>query len=265
MPQIQHGEISLHYEWLQQDGMPVLMLSNSLGTTHEMWEPQMKAFARQFQVLRYDMRGHGRSSRGSQTGSIELLGRDVLALLDALELPQVHFCGLSIGGAIGQWLAVQAPTRISKLLLCNTAAKIGNTQGWNDRIEIVKKQGMQAIVEGGLARWFTAGFLASGASMVETMRAMLSQNDPAGYIAGCEAVRDMDQRDTAPAIKSPTCIVAGEFDNVTSLADAQWLHEWIPGAKLVVLPTAHISNVEVPELFSATVLDFLENSAEMCA
>ncbi|MDX6457739.1 MAG: 3-oxoadipate enol-lactonase / 4-carboxymuconolactone decarboxylase [Acidobacteriaceae bacterium] len=258
MPQIDSGDVSLYYELSGPAGTRVLMLSNSLGTTLDMWEPQMRAFEKHFQVLRYDMRGHGRSSTGTKPCTIQLLGHDVIALLDALELRSIQFCGLSIGGAIGQWLGIHAPERLSKLLLCNSAARIGNPQSWSERIQTIQAHGMQPIVEAGLRRWFTQDFLVSGAPMIEKMRTMLADSDPAGYIACCEALREMDLRDAVQAIAVPVCILAGESDRVTTVEDAREIEQKIRGSQVVVLPAAHISNVEVPDLFEAAALAFLE-------
>ena len=189
--------------------------------------------------------------------SIDLLGGDVLALLDALGVQKVHFCGLSVGGVIGQWLGVHAASRLSKLVLCNTAAKIGTPEIWNSRIAIVQKDGMQAIVEGVLGRWFTPSFLASNPPLLASMRHKLAAADPAGYTAACVAIRDMDLREDVTSIECPTLLVAGEFDLVTTVADARFLTDCITGATMTVLPAAHISNAEVPEQFNVPVLKFL--------
>jgi len=262
MASVELRDVSLHYEISGKTNAPVLMFSNSLGTTLEMWQPQLAEFEREFQVLRYDMRGHGKSSTPAGPYSMDMLGSDALALLDALGLESVHFCGLSIGGAIGQWLGIHAASRLRKLVLCNTAAKIGTTETWNARISTVELEGMGAIVDAVISRWFTAPFLATGGPAVAAMREMLASADPAGYAAACAAIRDMDQREAVDSIQTPTLVVGGEFDMATTIADARFLEGRIAGARFVSLPAAHISNAEVPAQFNAALLDFLASDSE---
>ncbi len=257
MPHADLAGVSLYYEFSGAADAPVLLLSTSLGTTAEMWRPQLDAFAADFRVLRYDMRGHGRSNTPAGPYTIAGLGADVIGLLDHLGIERVDFCGLSIGGMIGQWLAVNAESCLKRLVLSNTAAKIGTEEGWNERIEVVRSGGMAAIVDGGMERWFTPGFRASQPTVVAEMRAMLGASDPAGYVAACAAIRDMDQRATVAVIRTQTLIIAGEFDPVTTVADAEFLHGQILGSKMAVLPASHISNVEASEQFNAAVLAFL--------
>jgi 3-oxoadipate enol-lactonase len=257
MPRIDLSGVSLHYQLSGRPGAPVLMLSNSLGTTLHMWAPQLQEFEARFQLLRYDVRGHGESLTTPGPYTIDLLGGDVLALLDALDIPRVHFCGLSVGGVLGQWLAIHARSRLDRLVLCNTAAKIGTPENWNARIAQVRQGGMEAIADAVIDRWFTAPFRAARPPIVAAMRRMLAAAGPAGYVATCEAIRDMDQREQAARIARPTLIVAGEFDQATTVADAQFLESAIPGAVLTVLPAAHISNAELPAQFNAAVLSFL--------
>jgi 3-oxoadipate enol-lactonase len=255
--QIDLPGVSLHYELSGRPDAPVLVLSNSLGTTLQMWNPQLEALERHFQLLRYDMRGHGTSSTPPGPYTIDQLGRDVLALLDALDIAKINFCGLSAGGVVGQWLGIHAGPRLSKLVLCNTAAKIGSAEIWNRRISDVESGGMQSITDGVLQRWFTADFLASGNSMVADIRQMLLNTPVAGYVATCAAIRDMDFRSALAAVQTPVCIVAGVHDMVTTLADAQFLRDRIDKAELASLPAAHISNVEAQRGFTEIVVNFL--------
>ncbi len=257
MPLIDLGDVSLNYELSGRLDAPVLLLSNSLGTTLGMWDPQREELEKKYRLLRYDMRGHGASSVPAGPYTVDLLGRDVLALLDALRIDEVYFCGLSVGGVIGQWLGIHAPSRFRKLILCNTAAKIGTAETWNKRIADVQLGGMEAVADAVVQRWFTAEFVASGAPVVTTMRQMLAACNPAGYVAACAAIRDMDLREAVGVIPIPVCLIAGERDAVTTLADAQFLQSHIAGAELVTLPAAHISSAEVPQQFSAAVLKFL--------
>jgi len=258
MPRAELKEVSIYYEISGRADAPVLMLSSSLGTTGEMWKPQLEAFGRDYQVLRYDMRGHGRSSTPPGPYSIQQLAADVVALLDSLGLDKVDYCGLSIGGMIGQWLGANLPSRLNRLILCNTAAKIGTEETWNGRIAAVQVGGMAAIIDGGaMERWFTPGFRNARSPMFIEMRDMLAATDPVGYIAACAAIRDMDQRATAASIVTSTLVIACEHDPVTTVSDAQFLHDSISGSTLTVLPASHISNVEAAQQFNAAVLGFL--------
>jgi len=260
MPHIDLPDVSLHYQLSGPPDAPVLLLSNSLGTSLDMWKPQTAPFAHLYRVLRYDMRGHGRSSTPPGPYTLDKLGRDVVSLLDTLGFDQVDFCGLSLGGVIGQWLGVNVPARLKHLMLCNTAAKIGTEATWNSRIEAVQTGGTAAIADAVIERWFTPAYRAAQPAIVAEMRTMLAASDPAGYAAACAAIRDMDQRATAASIASPTLLIAGEYDPVTTVSDAEFLQARIPDARLVVLPAAHISNVEASEQFNAAVLNFLAES-----
>lgn len=240
-----------------RDDAPVLMLSNSLGTTMDMWAPQMAAWTQRFRVLRYDSRGHGGSDSPPGGYAMDRLGRDVVELLDALGLDRVHFCGLSKGGMVGQWLAVHAPDRLDRLILANTAAYMGPPSGWQGRIEGVLKDGMAPLAEASIARWFTPDFPASVPDAVAPIRAMLLANDPVGYAGCCAAIRDMDQRPTAPLNRTPTLVIAGGEDPSTSVADAAFLADAARDGELAVLPAAHLSNVECAQPFADAVAAFL--------
>jgi len=190
--------------------------------------------------------------------SIGTLGQDVVALLNQLGMEKVHFCGLSIGGFIGQWLGARAPQRLSSLILCNTAAKIGTAETWNKRIADIEQGGMAAVADSVLERWFTPGFRTAHPAEVAPLRAMLLANDPRGYTLLCAAIREMDQRKLAEEIRVPTCVLAGEHDPVTTVEDSKFLEDRIPGAKLVTVPAAHISNVEAAAQFNTAVTGFLK-------
>ncbi len=236
---------------------PVLVLSNSLGTNLSMWEPQMGELTRAFRVLRYDTRGHGESSVTPGPYSIERLGRDVVALLDRLAIDRAHFCGLSLGGMTGMWLAIHAPTRVTRLALCNTAARMPPADLWNTRIEQVRAGGMEAIVEATLARWFTPAFFAQSPVIAASIRAMLLACPANGYSACCAAIRDMDQREAITGISALTLVIAGSHDPSTPPADGRFIAERIAGARYVELPAAHLSNIEAAPEFTAALLNFL--------
>lgn len=260
MAQLRLAEGELDYTLQGPAGKPVLVLSNSLGTDRHMWDSQMAAFTEHFQVLRYDTRGHGQSLVSPGTYSIEQLGGDVLALLDALQLDKVHFCGLSMGGLIGQWLGINAGERLHKLVICNTAAKIGTQDVWNPRIEMVLGQGEQAMValrDASIARWFTPAFAEANPSETRRVTDMLAATSPQGYAANCAAVRDADFREQLGAIKVPLLVIAGTEDAVTTPADARFIQSQVAGAEYAEFAAAHLSNVEVGAPFGDRVIEFL--------
>lgn len=260
MPVVHLADGDLNYQMQGPAGAPVLVLSNSLGTDLGMWDTQMPALTEHFRVLRYDTRGHGASLVTEGPYSIEQNGRDVLALLDALGIAQASFCGLSMGGLIGQWLGINAPARLQRLVLCNTAARIGTPEVWNPRIDTVLRDGqaaMTALRDASIARWFTADFAEAQAGKVEPIVAMLAQTSAQGYAANCAAVRDADFREQLGAIQAPTLIVCGTADAVTTPEHGRFMQQRIAGAQLIEFPAAHLSNVEAGEGFSRALLDFL--------
>ena len=258
MPFVDANKTVLYHQFDGSPQDPVLLLSNSLGSDVSMWDAQAEAFSRRYRLLRYDSRGHGRSAVPKGPYRIEDLGRDVLGLLDALGIERVRFCGLSKGGVVGMWLAANAPERVERLVLCNTSAYFGNPPLWNARIEAVRTSGMQAVVPQVLERWLSPEFRARDPDAVERVRSMLLATPPEGYAACCEALRDMDLREAIGAIRAPTLVVVGTQDPATPPEMGRSIAERIRGARVVELPTAHLSNVEAGERFTAAVLDFLE-------
>jgi 3-oxoadipate enol-lactonase len=237
---------------------PVLLLSNSLGTSMDLWAPQIAAFVSHFRVLRYDSRGHGRSDVPIGAYSLDMLGRDVVDLLDALGIERVHFCGISKGGMVGQWLGVFAAQRIGRLVLSNTASLIGTPPAWQKRILDTQLGGMGLIADGILQRWFTPSFLQSSRDIVETVLSRLLATDPAGYAGCCAAIRDADFRPIVSLITQPTLIVCGQHDIATTSVEASELAARISGSALVQLDASHLSNVECPTGFNESVLAFLQ-------
>ena len=239
------------------EGAPWLVLSNSLGATLEMWEPQLDAFSRHYRVLRYDTRGHGQSSIPPRPWAIADLGRDVVAMLDALGIERASYCGLSMGGATGMWLATHARDRLERLVLCNTTPWLGPPEAMNARIEQVQAHGMEPLVDGILQRWFTPEFRALDAASVQRVRQMLLASPVEGYAGCCEALRDMDQRADLARITTPTLVIAGTHDPApTPDAARQWAAT-MPQALFIELPAAHLSNIGAAAGFNAAVLDFL--------
>jgi len=247
----------IHYQFDGDPDAPVLMLSNSLAMDLSMWQRQVAALSPKFRVLRYDSRGQGSSLVTAGPYSIELLARDALALLDRLEIPCVHFCGLSLGGMIGMWLAAHEPARVGKLVLANTAALLPPPAAWDARIKSVQEGGITAIVDLVMERWFTPAFRESRPFDVETARHSLLATSPDGYIACVAALRDMDLRDELISIRSHSLVIAGSFDPATPPAMGRTIAEAIDGARFIELLTSHLSNIEAPEAFNAAVLEFL--------
>lgn len=259
MPFAEIPGVRLHYRLDGDATLPVLVLANSLGTNLDMWNPQIKAFAKHFRVLRYDTRGHGQSSVTPGPYTIAQLGEDVIALLDALKLDRAHFCGLSMGGITGMWLALNHASRFDKVVLCNTAAYIGPPENWTSRAAAVERDGVDSIATAVVDKWLTPGYAAGRPALVQSLQAMLSATNAAGYAANCRAVRDSDLRNAVAGIPHPTLVIAGSSDIPTPPRDAQYLAQTIPGARYVELEAAHLSNLEQEEPFTDAVLNFLRS------
>jgi 3-oxoadipate enol-lactonase len=236
---------------------PVLMLCNSLGTDLHMWDDQVKAVTERFRLVRYDRRGHGKSAAPKGPYSMEMLGKDALAVMDGVGVQKVNWCGLSMGGMVGMWLGANAPQRIDRLVLSNTSAYMADKQIWNDRIKTVRAGGLTAIVDGTMERWFTKGFRERAPQAIARMKEMMLKTPVEGYIGCGEAVRDMDHREIIRTITAPTLIIAGRHDPATTVEAGEFLRDRIPGAKLAVLEAAHIANVEQPQAYTDTLLGFL--------
>jgi len=258
MPMIDADACPIHVQVDGPERGPVLMLCNSLGTTLHMWDDQVEPFARRFRLVRYDRRGHGRSGAPNGPYTIDRLGKDALAVMDALGVDKVNWCGLSLGGMVGMWLGAHAPARLDRLILSNTACYMPGGGLWDQRIKAVREGGMAALADGILERWFTPKFRESAPGVMARMREMVLSTPPAGYAACCEAIRDMDQRESIRTISAPTLIIAGRHDPATNLEAAEFMLARIPGASLKVLDAAHISNVEQPRDYAETVLGFLK-------
>jgi 3-oxoadipate enol-lactonase len=251
------ADVRLHYTLDGDVSKPVLVMSNSLGTSGQMWAPQVAALSRHFHLLRYDTRGHGESTVTPGPYSIPQLAGDVLGLLDTLGLKRVHFCGLSMGGITGMWLGVNAPDRIDHLILSNTAAFIGPSDAWTTRAARVATEGIGSIADAVVSRWLTPDHAAAHPQQVADLRALLCTTPDAGYAANCIAVRDADLREDVARITAPTLVISGAGDVPTPPADGQYLASHIKGARYVELAGAHLSNQEEPARFSRTVLEFL--------
>ncbi len=257
MTKIHASGIEINYKLEGTEGSPVLVFSNSLGTDFKMWDAIMPKLLPYFQILRYDTRGHGGTTSTTEPYSIDLLGNDILALTKALKIEKFAFCGLSMGGLIGQWLGIYHSERLEKLIICNTAAKIGVAEAWNERIEGILKNGTASIWEGTLRRWFTPVFHHEKEKISAVKTAFLGCNTE-GYAAACAAVRDADFREKINKIDVKTLIITGNQDPVTTVENAEFLKLKIKNSALKILDAAHLSAVEQPEVFAKALLDFLK-------
>jgi 3-oxoadipate enol-lactonase/4-carboxymuconolactone decarboxylase len=247
----------LHYLLEGPEDAPVVVMANSLGATLRMWDEQASALNDRFRSLRYDHRGHGGSPIPPGPYTIEDLGRDVLALLEQLGIERVSFCGLSLGGMVGMWLASEAPGRIDRLVLCCTAARFA-PDVYDSRARTVREHGVAEIADDVLERWFTPAFRASQHDVVEWARRMLLDTPAEGYAGCCEAVRDADLRSRLGAISAPTIVVAGADDPASPPEQAELICDSIPHARLVVIEqAAHLANVEQPKAVTSALLDHL--------
>jgi 3-oxoadipate enol-lactonase len=259
---IKVNNIQMNYELSGKKGAPVVVLSHSLASSLVMWNPQMDALNLYFQVLRYDIRGHGDSDTPLGAYTLELLGNDAIGLLDALNINQVHFIGLSMGGMIGQCLALNYPHRLKSLVLCDTASVIPSDVQpiWQERIDKARKKGMEALLEETMERWFTPAFLTKNSQMLALIQKQFLATPVSGYIGCAEAIRKLNYLDRLSEIKMPTLIMIGEDDPATPVSASVAMDERISNSKLVILPSArHLSNVEQTEAFNTALLTFLKN------
>lgn len=249
---------AIAYRFDGPERAPVLVLSNSLGTDMRMWAPQMDALTHDFRVLRYDSRGHGASAAPAGAYSIDRLGCDVIELLDSLNIETVDFCGLSLGGMIGQWLGIREPGRIKRLVLANTSSRMAPPSAWDARIAFVLLDGMAPLAEASVERWFTGDFAARSPDRIAPIRDMLLATDQQGYAGCCAAIRDMDMRRTVQLIEAPTLIIGGTRDSATPPPHSDALASAISGARSVMLNAAHLSNVEQSKDFTDALTWFLK-------
>ncbi|WP_211463357.1 3-oxoadipate enol-lactonase [Collimonas silvisoli] len=236
---------------------PVVVLSNSLGTTLAMWDGQAQVLQQHYRVLRYDTRGHGRSLVSAAPYTLQMLGQDVLHLLDALQIEKFHFCGISMGGLTGLWLALHAGQRLQRMVVADSAACIGTADGWRTRAQLVLDSGMDAVADGAAGRWFTPAFIARAPEQVLQHVAALRACNPAGYAGCCLALADADLRSEIAAIKTPSLLIAGLHDPVTTTADARFMQDAIAGARYAELDASHLSNIEARADFNRLLLQFL--------
>lgn len=253
--------IAVHHVVDGPDDAPVLVLSNSLGATLGMWDPQMSELARRFRVVRYDARGHGDSPVPQSPYAMEDLAGDVLALLDRLGVERAHMCGMSIGGLVGMWLAVHAPDRIDRLVLCCTSAWFGEPDPWFERAATVRTRGAVAVASTVVGRWFTPAFAAAHPGLVATMIAMIASTPAEGYAACCEVVGTTDLRPDLSSIAAPTLLVAGREDPAVPADRIEATAAGIPDCRVEMVEAAHLANVEQPAAVTDAILSHLPEAS----
>ncbi len=263
MPHAHVNGVDLYYERSGPPDAPLVALSNSIGATLEMWEPQWEALSRTHGVLRYDTRGHGRSGVLDRPATVDDLADDLVGLLDALRVDRAHIAGLSLGGMTAQSLAARHPQRVISLTLMATACHITPASRWEGLERLAREQGMAALVDGAMERWFTADFARRRPDLVAAVRARFLAMDPRGYAVCCGVIRGMDLRPSLARITAPTMIIAGAEDTATTLAHAEQLREGIHDAELVVLPrVAHMLTLARPASVNAYLASFLSRFPE---
>jgi 3-oxoadipate enol-lactonase len=249
----------INYRFDGPPDAPVLLLSNSLSSTLEMWEPQVGELSSRFRVLRYDNRGHGASDVPPGPYTIERFGQDAKELIEALGVAPVAFCGLSMGGMVGMWLAANAPQLLTRAVFANTSAFFGNDEVWNQRIAAVEAGGMRAAAETTIQRWLTQDFRDANPAIAQETFDMIANNPVAGYVASAPGVRDVDLRAALPGITTPCLVIAGALDPSTPPAMGEAIVEAIPDARLAILDSAHMSNIEKADEFNRLVIKFLSH------
>lgn len=257
MPTFTSNDAIIHFQTFGDSSKPALIFSNSLGTKLSMWQTQIDHFQKDHFVICYDTRGHGQSSAPQGPYNIDQLGQDVVNLLDHLKIEKAEFCGISMGGLTGQWLAIHRPEHFNHVVVCNTAAKIGEEQAWLDRAKLVREQGLKPIAETAALRWFTEPFIQSQATIVASLSNDLAASSAEGYASCCEALAKADLRDQLGKITIPVLIIAGQKDPVTTIIDGQYMLDRIANAQLVEINASHISNIEKPQDFNQALTQFL--------
>ncbi|ENX41918.1 3-oxoadipate enol-lactonase [Acinetobacter sp. NIPH 2100] len=237
---------------------PVIMFSNSLGTDHGMWQAQVTALADHYQIISYDTRGHGASAIIANS-TLQNLAEDVVDILDALAIEKVHFCGISMGGITALALAIDHAERFHSITVANSSAKIGTAEAWNTRADSVAQNGLAEIVKTTHTRWFSEHFDYRHDVLAQKTIQSLAVTPAQGYANACRALADADVRDQLHQIQIPTLIIAGQYDPVTTVQDAEFMHQLIPTSQLEILAASHLSNIEQPQVFNQALSKFIQN------
>jgi 3-oxoadipate enol-lactonase len=253
-------DCQLRVEHTPRPGAPALLLLNPLGVSLDIWDEQLAALSERYELIRFDARGHGKSTIGGeqQEATIELLANDALAVLEACGIARAHLCGISLGGMIAMHIAARAPDRVLKVVLSNTTPHMPPREAWDQRIQTVRTRGVEPLVEGTLGRWFTPEFHQAQPERIAKVRTLLRDTSPVGYAACCAAIRDMDQRESIRNITAKTLVMGGTKDAGTTPAMAQSIASSVPEARLVMLEAAHLTNIERADDFNAALIEFLE-------
>lgn len=257
MPTFTSNDAQINYQTFGDAAKPALVFSNSLGTKFSMWQPQIDFFQKDYFVVCYDTRGHGGSEAPQGPYTIDQLGQDVVKLLDHLNIEKAAFCGISMGGLTGQWLAINRPERFNQVVICNTAAKIGQEKAWLERASLVREQGLTPIASTAAGRWFTEAFVQSNPDIITKLSNDLGAGSPEGYASCCEALAKADLREQLKQVKIPVFIIAGQQDPVTTMEDGLLIQKQIFNSQLFNINASHISNLEQPEDFNNTLINFL--------
>ncbi|KWX21346.1 adhesin [Mycolicibacterium wolinskyi] len=253
--------MSVHHIVSGRPDAPVVVFSNSLGSTYRMWDAQLAAFEERFRVVRYDTRGHGQSPVPDGPYSIDDLADDVVALLDALDVERAHVVGLSLGGMTAMRLAARNPERVDRLALLCTGAQLPPASAWTDRAATVRADGTKAVAEAVVARWFTPPFLAERPDLKAEHEAMVAATPAEGYAGCCEAIAALDLRADLPNITAPTLAIAGTDDPATPPAKLAEIADTVRNGRLLeVAHAAHLANAEQPGIITPALIDFLERS-----
>jgi 3-oxoadipate enol-lactonase len=261
MPTLLQPKYNIHYTLEGPENAPLLVFSNSLGADLSMWNTQAAEFAKTYRVLRYDNRGHGESTAPAAPYTLEEVANDAALLIKEVNAGAAHFCGLSLGGMVGMWLASHRPELIRKLILCNTSAFLGHREIWDARIAEVRQGGMQAVVKAVIERWFTEGFRVKSAAAVAKVEQNFLKVSVEGYTGCCAAIRDMNQSDTLSQIKATTLVIAGTHDPSTPPEMGRFIADRIQGSRYAELATAHLSNIEAAATFNDLVSYFIRAGA----
>jgi 3-oxoadipate enol-lactonase / 4-carboxymuconolactone decarboxylase len=245
------------YQLYPNTNVPTILFSNSLGSDFHIWDELVPYLSPHFQILLYDTRGLGKSEVTPGPYSIQLLATDIIQLLNRLAIDKIAFCGLSMGGLIGQYLALHFPDRLTHLILSNTAAKIGDHNRWDERIRVVQNAGLESLADEMMTRWFSETFRSNRPNRVQEIKTAFLASNPDGYIQNCIAIREADFRNEIADIKIPSLVITGDGDPVTPVGDAQFLVDQIPEAQLVVLSACHLAPTELPKEYSNLLIDFI--------
>lgn len=254
--------VEVHHVVTGPADAPVVLMSNSLGSSLRMWDAQASALAQHFRVVRYDMRGHGHSPVPGGPYTVADLADDTLALLDRLGVDRAHMVGLSLGGMVAMHLAATAPERVDRMVLCCTSAHLPPARNWHDRAAAVRAEGIAAVTDNVVARWVTPAFAAASPGVVDELRTMLEATPDEGYASSCEAIASMDLRRRLPDIQAPTLVVAGSDDPATPADHSHAIAAQVAGAQVVIVgPAAHLATVEQPAAVTAHILRHLADGA----